>query len=160
MVYSFLQAVKRAVLLSQFRLGDPRDYRRLDPEPLCRPADLLPARDTTDDWLFDAPDTPLSPFVHGLSRELDRVSGSLGTLRDLLSEIARFSPSIAVPVNGLDAPVLLGDDPFLFDGEAMPRLPGDQPLVEGDAVFLFEESEHPARLSVFDSPLMDKRLAA
>jgi len=160
MVYSFLQALKRALVLSQLRLGDPRDYRRLDPEPRQQPADMALARDTRDDWLFDEPDLPLSPFVHGLSRELDRVSGSLGLLRELLSEISRFTPDVAVPVNGLDAPITLGTDGFLFDGEALPRLPGDRPYVSGDAIFLFEESDHPARLSVFDSPLMDKRLAA
>lgn len=160
MVYSVLQAVKRAMVLSQLRLGEPQNIRRLDPEPRVHPFDQPLGRDTADDWLFDDPDLPLSPFVHGLSRELDRVSGSLGMLRELLAEMSRFKPVDAVPVNAIDAPVILGGDAFLFDGEAMPRLDGEQPYATGDAIFLFEESEHPARLSVFDSPLIDKRLAA
>ncbi|MEM7767038.1 MAG: hypothetical protein AAF253_06070 [Pseudomonadota bacterium] len=160
MVYSFLQAVKRAVLLSQLRLGEPRAYSRLDPEPIRLAHDAPLGRDTVDDWMFGDQVTPLSPFVESLSRELNRVSGSLDVLRELLADMAQASCDVAVPVNAVDVPVILGGDAFLFDGEAMPRIDTDEPYISGEAIFLFEESDHPPRLSVFDNPFTDDRLAA
>ena len=161
MVYNVLQAFRRVAVLARLRLGEPQGYTLSDPEPLRRAVDApVGGVNAEDQWLFGDTPSVLSPVVAQLSSELDRVSGALGVLRELLDEMARFKPEIAVPVNSLHVPIVAGDEAFLFDGEATSSVASGVLSAADDAVFLFEETDHPVHISVFDSPLQDKRLAA
>ncbi|MEM0986917.1 MAG: hypothetical protein AAGJ32_11775 [Pseudomonadota bacterium] len=173
MVHRLLQAIKQAAILGPLRLTAlplssriraPRIGATLAaPTPRILASDAPLGRDTTDDWMFDAPESPLAPYAEGFSRELDRVSGALETLRTLLADMAKLEPAGAVPVNAVHVPLITATGPsdgFLFDDAGLPGLAWPARVVEGDAVFLFEDTGSATGLSVFDSPLTEKRVAA
>ena len=160
MVQSVLQALKQLTVLSQLQLGDPIHFRPKTPEPIRRNVEQVPKRDTADDWLFETPHSPLSPFVRAMSGELDRVSASLGSLRELLDSMSRLVPEPATPlVNAVSSFSPVEADEFLFERAPLPALISEALPREGDAVFLFEESDIPVHISVLDCPLQEKRAA-
>ena len=136
MAHSLLSAFRRLVLTAVFRVvPEPRANINSDlpPEPIRR---RLTEGCETDALLFDVSRTEVDDQVGMLSGEMDRLSGSVDGLREMLGRVAEHAPRHAeVPAPTFAA--ALHEDAMLFDGE--PAFVGESGVALGDVEELFEE---------------------
>lgn len=84
-----------------------------------------------DEWMFDRDGSPVTESAELYSRDLGRVSGTLSSLRGLLTDIAAHAPVNAeMPKLAAFGPIM--SDDLLFDGEPMAAHFGDMPMEDAD----------------------------
>ena len=84
-----------------------------------------------DEWMFDRDGSPVTESAELYSRDLGRVSGTLSSLRGLLTDIAAHAPVNAeMPKHAAFGPIM--SDDLLFDGEPMAAHFGDMPMEDAD----------------------------
>ncbi len=144
MTHRILHAFQRLVLTATFFVMPKAHSRKLKdegPEPLRRCVkDIAPARKADDLWLFGEQEADgVAHRMDMLAKDMSRLSGSLGGLRSLLTDVASIAPVIAadeaIPANA----VYLADD-ALFDGESLTEVPMAVSAAD-EAGFLFEEED-------------------
>lgn len=135
------------------------------PEPLRRCVNKIkPVPDAEELWLFDQQESDgVTHRMEMLAKDMSRLSGSLGGLRSLLSDVAATAPLI-VPDDALPANALLLADEMLFEGESKVEAPMAIAPADG-ADFLFEDAPVPQTPAAsFDArvqlPMPEDRRAA
>ena len=129
MTHRILAPIKSLALSVGLRLaaGKSKDLQPARPEPLTRYINP----DMIDEWMFDRDGTPVTQAAEVYSRALGRVSGALGGLRSLLTEIAAHAPVTAeMPRHAAFGPII--SDDVLFDGEPMAPHYSDMPAEDAD----------------------------
>lgn len=109
-----ITAFKRLVLAAAIRLAPEHPHSSCmdTPEPRRRSLE----ENTPEALLFDTSRTELDHSVGALSSEMNRLSGSIGGLRELMSAISKHAPVLAAEAS-VSPFAVLRDDAMLFDGE-------------------------------------------
>lgn len=117
------------------------------PEPICEPILREPVMD--DAWMFDSARTVLDHSTDMLASEMNRLSGAVSGLRDMLSTISEHAP-VLEQVASVSPFAALNEDAMLFDGE--PMAASDTGRAMGGLDFLFGDERAPSYgLPVFDA---------
>ncbi len=136
MAFSLPSALKRIALVAAFSgLAKPRPDRGTDvnPEPRRR---TLYANGDLDEALFDVNRTEVEDQIDVLSCEMDRLSGALVGVRNLLSTISAVEPVYEEATPSVEF-AAMHEDAMLFDGE--PEFAGEAARPLGDISYLFDE---------------------
>ena len=132
-------ALKLFALSAALR-GLPQRKRRFEfnaPEPRLQPNEL-PLPETDDAWMFEkSAVNAVSHRMEMLHNEMDRLSATLGGLREFLGAVSSDAPMLAdYETTPRAAPLIVDRD--LFEGEPLAVAPNSVPAA-GEAGFLFEE---------------------
>ena len=128
MTHRILAPLKTFALSIGLRLaaGKSREAVTAMPEPITEY--LNPS---VNEWMFDRDGSPVTESAELYSRDLGRVSGTLSSLRGLLTDIAAHAPVNAeMPKHAAFGPIM--SDDVLFDGEPMAAHFGDMPMEDAD----------------------------
>ncbi len=112
------------------------------PEPLKRCVnEITPMRDAEDLWMFGPAETDgVTHRMDMLAKDMSRLSGSLGGLRSLLSDVAATAPVMAMD-EPVPAHAVMLDDDILFEGTAEIAPPRTVAAL-GDIAELFDDVPH------------------
>ncbi|RAN35709.1 hypothetical protein [Hyphomonas pacifica] len=129
MTHRILAPIKSFALSVGLRLAAGKSKRPFVAAPEPRTRYISP--NMVDEWMFDRDGTPVTEAAEVYSRDLGRVAGALGTLRNLLSEISAHQPLRAdLPVDAAFGPIM--SDDVLFDGEPMAPYYADAPMEDAE----------------------------